>query len=47
MDLLAPKCVRCGRRSPHRFENRPTCEPCLQQIELMLDGGEAETVQHR
>lgn len=36
MDLLSPKCVRCGRRTPHRLENRPTCESCLQQIELLL-----------
>jgi len=36
MDLFPQKCVRCGRRTQHRFENRPTCEPCVKQIELML-----------
>lgn len=36
MGLLSPKCVRCGQRTPHRLDDRPTCEPCQRQIELLL-----------
>lgn len=36
MGLMSPKCVRCGQRTTHRLDDRPTCEHCLQQIELLL-----------
>jgi predicted TIM-barrel enzyme len=36
MSLLGEKCVRCGHRTRHVYREKPTCEPCQQQIELAL-----------
>jgi hypothetical protein len=36
MSLLGDKCVRCGSRTRKSFRDKPTCEPCQQQLELAL-----------
>jgi hypothetical protein len=36
MSLLGSKCVRCGRRTRRVYQDKPTCEPCQQQLELAL-----------
>jgi len=36
MSLVGSKCVRCGSRTWHVYQDKPTCEPCQQEIELAL-----------
>jgi hypothetical protein len=36
MSLWGSKCVRCGSRTRHAYRDKPTCEPCEQEIELAL-----------
>jgi len=36
MKLFGEKCVRCGKRTRHVYLEKPTCDPCAQQLELVL-----------
>ena len=36
MSLFGEKCVRCGERTRDTFNDRPTCGPCRQEMELLL-----------
>ena len=36
MSLIGEKCVRCGSRTRKVYREKPTCEPCQQQLELAL-----------
>jgi hypothetical protein len=36
MSLLGEKCVRCGKRTHHQYLDKPTCDPCRAQLELVL-----------
>jgi Transcription factor zinc-finger len=36
MSLFGEKCVRCGKRTRHVYREKPTCDPCAQQLELVL-----------
>ena len=37
MSLLGRKCVRCGSRTRHIYQDKPTCEPCRRELELLLE----------
>ena len=37
MSLFGEKCVRCGGRTRKVYLEKPTCEPCQQQIELAIE----------
>ncbi len=43
MSLLGEKCVRCGSRTRKTYRDKPTCEPCQQEIELALAAAEEKT----
>lgn len=36
MALFGDKCTRCGRRTRNRYEETPTCEACVKEIETRL-----------
>ncbi len=36
MSLFGDKCVRCGEPTRDTYENKPTCTPCRDELELAL-----------
>ncbi|MDE0884962.1 MAG: zf-TFIIB domain-containing protein [Myxococcota bacterium] len=39
MALLAPKCDRCGRRTRKTQEDKPICEACAEEMDLIVQAG--------
>jgi len=36
VSLLGSKCVRCGTRTRHVYQGKPTCDSCERELELLL-----------
>ena len=37
MSLIAPRCDRCGSRTRHKEDNKPICEPRVEEKRLMVE----------
>lgn len=43
MALFGDKCTRCGRRTRNAYQDAPTCEACVTEIETRLAAASEET----
>ncbi len=43
MALFGDKCTRCGRRTRNAYQDAPTCETCVTEIETRLAAASEET----
>lgn len=37
MSLFGEKCARCGQKTRHEVEGKPTCEPCEKEMQLLVE----------
>jgi hypothetical protein len=37
VSIFGNKCVRCGARTHEVYQDKPTCDACIQMIELTLE----------
>ena len=37
MSLFGEKCARCGARTHHEIEGKPTCEACEKEMQLLVE----------
>lgn len=42
MALFAPKCDRCGNRTRNKEDDKPVCEECVQEMNLLVAASSEE-----